>query len=702
MDLTENGDTKGDLVNSGSSRCLEIWNLVFIQYNAKGDGSFEKLSKKHVDTGLGFERVVGIMATTNNFSNFSKLPSNYNSDLFSCIFDELENLSGLKYAGTVSDSRSCMSNIEKTDFYFRAIADHIRALTFGIADGIFPGNEGRNYVLRRILRRAVLFGKKIGLPSGFFAKLSEVIVKKMGKIFDLLMDNKTVIYDTLNLEEQSFDRAIDRGIKELERICNNNKTGIISGEDVFLLYDTYGFPLDLIKLMAEEKGFAVDMEAAEGEMDRQRQRARSAQKKTSITIALGKKECTPFIGYSLDKNEKIFAKVVDIVEDKADRFVILDKTPFFAEMGGEVGDTGVLYINGKLIKILATIKDESELVLHKLSDGIMLESGDEVECIVDMERRKSIQRNHTSTHLLHFVLRDVLGSHVRQAGSLVDDLKLRFDFNHFSPLSDEQLHDIEYLVNQYILENLAVKCEVMPFSKKPDNCMAFFDEKYGELVRVVTIGDVSCELCGGCHVSSTGEIGFFKILSESAISAGVRRIEAASGFAAFRFVEKIAVNLKDISEKLSCSIDGVSENFIKMIERNASMERQLKVLKNSQNEAMVSALANNYSMKNDLKFILDVIDVESSSDLKSIALMLSKKLSDGFWFVLCGKMPDKSGIVLVSCSKKAQINNIKANAMLKKISEKIGAKGGGNDELAMGGVKHSDLFKERLETLKNL
>jgi alanyl-tRNA synthetase len=692
----------GCLINVGSSKCLEIWNLVFIQYNAKLDGSFEKLSKRHVDTGMGFERVAGIMASSDNFRNFLKLPSNYNSGLFSYIFAELESLSGLKYTGNVSSSRSCMSDIEKVDFYFRAIADHARALTFGIADGILPGNEGRNYVLRRILRRAVLFGKKMGLPSGFFAKLSEVVVGKMGAVFNQLIDNKAIISDALKVEEYAFDRVIDRGIKELDSICGHNKNGVISGEDIFLLYDTYGFPIDLTKLIAEEKGLVVDMEAAEREMDMQRQRARSAQKKTSIAVASSPKESTPFLGYSLNKNEKFFAEVVDTIEDKDNCFVVLNKTPFFAEMGGEVGDTGVLYINGKSIKILDSIRDESELVLHKLLKNINLKSGDEVECVVDSDRRKAIQRNHTATHLLHFALRDIVGKHVKQAGSLVDDEKLRFDFNHFSPLSDGQLHDIEYLVNRCILEDLVVKCEVMPFLEKPVNCIAFFDEKYGETVRVVTIGDVSCELCGGCHVTGTGEIGFFKILTESAISAGVRRIEAISGFTAFRFVEKVTSDLRSISEKLSCSIDMVSENFIKIFERNASMERQLKAMKNSQNEAMANVLAGNYSMKSDLKFILDIIDIESSSDIKSLALLLSKKLCDGFWLVLCGKMPDRSGIVLVSCSKKARINGIKANIVLKKISEKFDIKGGGNEELAMGGVKHSDLFKEKLEALKNL
>ncbi|MDR2735896.1 MAG: alanine--tRNA ligase [Puniceicoccales bacterium] len=702
MDLTESGDTNGNIVNAGSCMCLEIWNLVFIQYNANSDGSFKKLAQKHVDTGMGLERVVGIMATTNNFSDFSRQPSNYDSDLFSYIFAELERLSGLKYAGTISVSRSFMSDTEKVDFYFRAIADHIRTLTFGIADGILPGNEGRNYVLRRILRRAVLFGKKMGLPSGFFAKLSEVVIEKMGKIFGQLIDNKAVIYDTLVREEISFDRTLGRGIRVLEKICSSNKSGMISGEDVFLLYDTYGFPIDLTKLMAEERGLGIDMEAAEQEMDRQRQRARSSQKKVSLAVASVDKEKISFVGYSLDKNKKFFAEVVGIVDDKTGNFVILDSTPFFAEMGGEVGDTGSLCLDGRSIEVLATIRNESNLVLHRLPKNVGLKLGDRVECVVDMERRKSIQRNHTATHLLHFALRDVLGDHVKQAGSLVDSTKLRFDFNHFSPLSDEQIHDIEYIVTRCILENLPVKCETMPFAEKPDNCIAFFGEKYGKIVRVVTIGCISCELCGGCHAASTGEIGFFKILSESAISAGVRRIEAVSGFAAFSFVEKVIGDLKNISKKLSCSIDKVFENFTHMIEHSACMESQLKMLKNSKNEAVANALVNNCSLKNDLKFILDVIDVENIADLKSIALLLSKKLSDGFWFVLCGKMPDRSGAVLISCSRKALANGIKANLMLKKLSEKIDIKGGGNEELAMGGVKQSSLFSERLETLKNL
>ncbi|MDR0351230.1 MAG: alanine--tRNA ligase [Puniceicoccales bacterium] len=702
MDLTEAGDTEGDLVNVGSNMCLEICNLVFIQYDAKVDGSFKKLSKKHVDSGMGLERVAGIMASTNNFSDFSKLPSNYSSDLFSCIFTELERLSGLKYTGTVSSSRFCMSDMEKIDFYFRAIADHIRSLTFGIADGILPGNEGRNYVLRRILRRAILFGKKIGLTSGFFAKLSEVVIKKMGKIFEQLVDNKAVIYNTLLTEEASFDRTIHRGIGVLEKICSHNKSGIIPGEDAFLLYDTYGFPLDLTELMAEEKGLKVDMEAAEREMDMQRQRARSAQKKISVTVASLEGEGTPFVGYSLAKDEKFFAKVVDVVEDKNSHFIILDSTPFFAEMGGEIGDTGSLRGNGASVEVLDTIRNESNLVLHKLLKNVGLKPGDEMECVVDMERRKSIQRNHTATHLLHFALRNILGDHVKQAGSMVDAMKLRFDFNHFSSLSDIQLRDIEHLVNQCILKNLAVNCDVMPFAEKPNNCIAFFGEKYGKIVRVVTIGDISCELCGGCHASNTGEIGLFKILAESAISSGVRRIEAVSGFSALGFMEKVTGDLKDISKKLSCSMDRVSESFMQMLERTVYLENQLKVMKNSQNEAMVRDLMSGCLMKNDLKFVLDIIDVDSPADLRAIAMLLSKKLSDDFWFVLCGKMPDGSGAILVSCSKKAISGGVKANLMLKKLSEKMDIKGGGNEELAMGGVKDGGLFNERLETLKNL
>ncbi|MBP3358756.1 MAG: alanine--tRNA ligase, partial [Opitutales bacterium] len=661
IDLTPKGDTKGELVNAGSPLCIEIWNLVFMQFNALPNGDFEPLKNKNIDTGMGFERVAGIIATTKNFTDFSELASNYNSDLFTDIFKYISHMSGKTYMGTLPRDPREMSSQELTDCVFRVLADHIRTLTFSIADGIIPGNEGRNYVLRRILRRAVMYGKRLGLERGFFTRLTEPVIEKMSPYFPELLEQRKMIVKTIEAEETSFARTLDRGLELLDRITTTD--GKISGEQAFILYDTFGFPIDLTQLIARERNMPVDTDGFEREMEKQRQRARDAQTKKVISVSdLSEAErATQFAGYKQENLANFTTTISAILEDDDADYVILPQTPFYPEKGGQVGDTGFIEIAGEAHEVFDTKADNANHILHKVRKGAFASKmvGSEVSVSVDALRRRSIQRHHSATHILHWAMRQVLGTHIRQAGSYVDAERLRFDFTHYEAPSAEQLKEIENLANYKILANDPVSWRVIPRNEVPPECMALFSEKYGAVVRMVEMGNFSKELCGGTHVSATGEIGFIKILGEGAISAGTRRIEAVAGVAALQKVEQMQSMLGEISRELSCKTEETPTRLRKLVATKNELEKELKGFRKENAGKLAKSLANDAVLKDGkIPFMVRVVEIDSPAMMRELAVDAIKERPDGV--AVLGASFGEKATVLVLCSADAVSAGIKA------------------------------------------
>jgi alanyl-tRNA synthetase len=682
MDLTPNGDSKGEFVNKGNVRCIELWNLVFMQFNAMSDGSFVELPKFNVDTGIGFERVVGIIAKTKNFTDFSQVPSNYDSDIFSDTFQAIEGMCKHKYRGSLPLSREKMSGEERIDFAFRAIADHIRSLTFAIADGIFPSNEGRGYVLRRILRRAVAFCSNLGLKVGSFAKLSQVIVQKMGGVFGELVENAEIVHKVIHNEEVSFNKTLNRGMGTLEDIIAKSKTNVISGSDAFLLYDTYGLPVDLTQLVARNNGCTVDLKSFETKMEKQRERARLAQKKSEICLVSDEAKKTIFIGYDIDNTQNVDCKILDILTDGTD--VILDKTPFYAECGGQVCDVGTLEIGDMVFNVTSVTVDKNSQILHRIDRNIHQSFCEtKVKATVNRCARMASARNHTATHILHWALRSVLGAHVRQAGSSVNPSRLRFDFNHFEAISCENLAVIERLVQDKILECADVSIFETEFDKKPSDCIANFGEKYGDIVRVVRVGEYSTELCGGCHVNNSAEICFFKITCENSISFGIRRIEAVTGEEAFALANANSAAIASLGKLFSCKSDKIFDRASTLLEKITRLESDLKIVRNSVVANAVTALVSKAKhIEDDFYELNETVSGFSAFEIRTMAISLSKMLPEHI-IVLTGEDGAESNVVAM-CSVKAASRGHDAGQIVRNICVKRGGNGGGNKNFATG------------------
>ncbi|HQT91919.1 MAG TPA: alanine--tRNA ligase, partial [Candidatus Kryptobacter bacterium] len=503
----------------GCARFIELWNLVFIQYNRDASGHLETLPAKHVDTGMGFERVVSVLQGKK---------SNYDTDVFTPIIAEIGKLTGKKYEG------------ERNQVAMRVIADHVRALTFAIADNANPSNEGRGYVLRRILRRASRYARNLDVRDPFIYKLVDVLAGNMGGAYPEIVTARDRIKEVIKSEEESFNQTLDRGLEIFEEVAGRvQKSGKkeIPGEDVFKLYDTYGFPADLTNLIAQERGFSIEMVAFDRLMQQQQDRSREATKKTfNINMAgevhldeLVRDRKSEFTGYDSVQNP---AKIIGLKHAGSEHYVILDKTPFYAESGGQVDDTGVIQAQDASLPVVDLVKVDDKIV-HVLEGGTdeVLRVGTDVVAQVDAKRRLEIMRNHSATHLFHAALRKTLGEHVHQAGSLVDPGHMRFDFTHHKKVSPEELRDIEQIVNEKILERIELTHHRnIPYDQaRKMGALAFFGDKYGDKVNVVQFGDFSMEFCGGTHVRNTSEIGFFKVITESSIASGVRRVEAVTG-----------------------------------------------------------------------------------------------------------------------------------------------------------------------------
>ena len=896
VDLTPGGDTRGSLVNKGSAECIEIWNLVFIQFNANADGTFVPLPARHVDTGMGFERVTGIMQCTKGFTDFSRAVSNYETDVFRPIFDALERLSGKRYASTLPAAGTTGANEqEKIDVAFRVIADHIRTLSFAIADGIQPGNTDRHYVLRRILRRAVRYGRSLGFHDPFFYKLVDVLADTMGDVFPEIRARKSAVQETLRIEEEAFNRTLDRGIElfrdEVERlrgahapsggahapsrapgrapasrrgatessysrrnlphferpwakyavsfstaerfvlppeardlaiqsilhardhgqielyaacvmpdhvhllfepqvkstegetafwplseilqgiksasahainkalnrsgavwekesfdrlirsesdlqekyeyICRNpwDSSVVVSDEEyrwvyagvgegadagtrgrvrspevrqidgafAFKLYDTYGFPVDLTDLMAREQGLSVDHAGFEVEMEKQRARARAAQKKTVIEVSqLASDVATQFVGF--DQLETA-AKVAEVIDVKGRTAVVLDRSACYAEMGGQVGDTGQIRLGGQLWRVVDTQKAGAAW-LHFVDGADAPEKGAEVVLAVDGARRAAIQRHHTVTHLLHWALHEVVSREASQKGSSVGPDKLTFDFNS-AALTPAQLADIERLVNERIVENAGVSWREVPYAdvKARKDVMQFFGDKYGETVRVVQIGGAagaldgySMELCGGTHTRATGEIGLFRIVGEGAIAAGIRRIEAVAGLAGWQSVVEDIQRLKHVAATLNCAPTELEKRIDSLLVHQKELEKQLKAVQLKQAGERAAALVSQAVTRGGRPTIVTNLGDADGDMVAAVAEHLKARFNG---VVVLGGSSGGSVTLLASVAAEFT-KQVQAGKIIQAIAPIVGGKGGGKPEFARGGGKDPSKLEEAL------
>ena len=701
VDLTPAGDTGGALVNQGSPDCIEIWNLVFIQFNANPDGSFSPLPARHVDTGMGFERVTSIIQGTNNLTDFANARiSNYETDIFRPIFDELEKLSGKTYGSTLPVSGSTGdTEQEKNDVAFRVIADHIRTLTFAIGDGIQPGNTDRNYVLRRILRRAVRYGRSLGFRTPFFHKLVDVLARTMGEVFPEIRAKQKHIEDVLKLEEESFNKTLDRGIELFNEAATK---GNITGAFAFKLYDEQGFPLDLTELMARERGLTVDTEGFNTLMEAQRARARAAQKKQVITLSeIETTTPTFFTGYDSLTDT---ARVLEVLTIKDRTAVILDRTPCYAEMGGQVGDTAEITRGGQLWRVANTQKTGNTW-LHLLDSADAPSVGEEVQISVNATRRAAIQRHHTVTHLLHWALHEVVSPEATQKGSSVSPEKLTFDFNS-AALTAQQVREIENLVNERILENASVSWTEVPYAevRGQADIMQFFGDKYGDTVRVVQIGGTgnldgySMELCAGTHTRATGEIGLFRILAESAIAAGVRRIEAVAGLEAAALTKSEAQRLHEIAGLLNAPAAEIEKKIEALLAHQKELEKALKAARSKEAAAQAKDLASKAESLGGIPFLSANLGAVDGDYLQAVLDAL-KPTFEGVT-VLAGSA--NNAVSLAASVSPAFTSKIQAGKIIQSIAPIVGGKGGGKPDMARGGGKDTTQIPEALAAARAL
>ncbi len=770
IDLTPAGDTRGALVNKGDARCIEIWNNVFIQFNANPDGTFTPLPAQHVDTGMGFERLTSIIQGTKGFTDFANAKiSNYETDIFRPIFDELEKMSGLRYAGTLpvaqasslcGQQASCLPDSGQDahsphrqdacatpaqiqiDIAFRVIADHIRTLSFAIADGIQPGNNDRNYVLRRILRRAVKYGRTLGFKEPFFYKLVAVLARTMGDVFPEIRAKQKLVEETLRREEVAFNKTLDRGIylfefvvsagdditslihrkritskeadilrvnldadkvdggTELKAFDPTKGKGEILGDFAFKLYDTYGFPLDLTELMARERGLTVDAAGFEVEMEKQRDRARKAQKRQVIELSeIETKEPTQFVGYD---SLETAATVLEVVTLKDKTAVVLDATACYGEMGGQVGDSGEIAGGGQLWNVLTTQKSGATF-LHFI-ESVMGEDapavGSAVTLSVDAGRRAAIQRHHTVTHLLHWALHEVVSREATQKGSFVGPDKLTFDFNS-AALTPQQVRDIERLVNARIVENAGVVWNEVPYAdvRGRADIMQFFGDKYGEMVRVVDIGGFSKELCAGTHTRATGEIGLFRIESEAAIAAGVRRIEAVAGLNAYDFATADMQRLHALAGKMGAPLADLEKRIEGMLAQQKELEKALKSAQQREAAGRAKDLLAKVETIGGVPAIIANLGAADGDTLQTVADALK---AHGFKGVVVLGGASATSVALVASVSSEHTAKAQAGKLISAIAPLVGGKGGGKPDNARGGGKDPTQLDAALAHVKTL
>ena len=669
-----------DKINTSDPDYIEIWNLVFIQFNRDSQGKLKELPRKHVDTGLGLERIVSIIQDKR---------SNYDTDSFSPIINELEKITKKKYKGENQPA-------------FRVIADHLRSLCISIADGVMPSNEGRGYVIRRLLRRAARFGRTLGMEKPFIYTLVTSLSKMMGETFPELIEKQEYIEKVIKAEEVNFGETIDRGIELFDSVVSRletEKKSVIPGKDIFKLYDTFGFPVDLTELMAKEKGLGVDIEKFNEEMASQKERSRSG-KKFAVEELIPEgvelnSDPTIFLGYDTLESETEITQIISL--NNKDISLLLKETPYYAESGGQIGDSGVIKNKDINIQVNDTQKVGDSYYLHI---GIILEGkpkeGMKVIVSVDEDRRKNILPNHTSTHLMHAALRKILGTHVQQAGSLVASDRLRFDYTHFEKPSKSLLNEIESLVNRKIRENIQLKTKITNFEDaKKSGAMALFGEKYGDEVRMVEIGDCSKELCGGTHVEGTCDIGMFLITQETSISSGIRRIEAVTGVEAFKYTQENMNVLSEIEGELSTSGSELAERIRNLSDSKKQLEKKLKEKEVSSYLSEIDSWISEASEIQGVTLVAKIIDSSSVDEMKSIGDALRDKLKSGVG-VLGAKIDKKASLITVM-TKDLIESGLSSKDIVTTLGKIIGGGGGGSDHMATAGGKNPELLKEAIE-----
>ncbi|MFK5970557.1 MAG: alanine--tRNA ligase [Candidatus Marithrix sp.] len=662
-------------------RYIEIWNLVFMQFNRDSQGDMTPLPKPSVDTGMGLERLAAILQNVHN---------NYDIDLFKNLIKNIATLANCD---------------DLTNNSLRVIADHIRACSFLIIDGIVPANEGRGYVLRRIIRRAIRHGHKLGLREAFFYNLVGFLEQQMGAAYPELSKNQELVARILKQEEERFDETLDRGMGLLEQEITNLTDKTLSGQLIFKLYDTYGFPTDLTADIARERGLQIDMVGFEAEMAQQRSRSSTASRfdlDMSQTIESIELE-SEFIGYEYINSYSLVTaifnggKSVEKLDAGQDGQIVLQQTPFYAESGGQVGDQGQIFARNSMFIVNDTKKmGQANVHIGKMSSG-SIKIGEQLLTQINTQSRLSTARNHTATHLLHSALRQVLGEHVKQKGSLVAMERLRFDFAHFEPVTTEQLTKIERIVNQQILLNTPVQTEVMDLeSAMNSGATALFGEKYSEQVRVLSIGKFSTELCGGTHVKQIGDIGLFKIVAETGIAAGVRRIEAITGENALNWVTNVETTLQNISNNLKTNLESVEERVGQVLEQNRSLEKELSRLQTKLASSQGSDLVNQAIEIKGIKLLATSIDNVDMKQLRTIADQLKSKLATGV-ILLAGVKDNR--ISLVAAVTADLTSKIKAGELMKHVATQVGGKGGGRPDMAQGGGSELDKLPETLQSV---
>lgn len=674
-----------------NERFLEVWNLVFSQFNHNKDGSYTPLPNKNIDTGAGLERLTSILQDVN---------SNFDTDLFQPMIQHTAKLAGIEYGVS-----------EEHDIALKVIADHVRTVTFAVGDGVQPSNEGRGYVIRRLLRRAVRYGRVIGLDRPFLYELVRTVGDVMGVYYAQVVDSRELIERVIRLEEERFLKTLSDGLAILTETAERAKAvgeSVIGGEDAFKMYDTFGFPLDLTEDFALEHGMTVDRDGFETAMQEQRTRAREAHKKGGgMNIqggALSELEAaSEFVGYN---ETSVEAKIVTLIKDGEivesvgegdSALVVLDKTPFYAESGGQVSDVGTISSFTGTLNVEGLVKAPGGQHVHQVTvESGELHVGDDVRASVERDSRTAIEKNHTATHLLHKALKEVLGTHVNQAGSLVEPQRLRFDFSHFGSITQEELADVERRVNEQIWKGVNVQIELKGIEEaKAMGAMALFGEKYGDIVRVVEIGDYSLELCGGCHVRNTSEIGLFKLVGESGIGSGVRRIEALTGRGAYLYLDEQLELLKQSAAMLKTPVTEVPKRIEGLNKQLKDADREIESLRGKLGAIEAGQLTDNVREVGGVQVLAEKVSASDMDALRSLADELKVKLPQAV-LVLGAPSEDKVNFVVV-VPKELTARGLNAGKLVKEAATVCGGGGGGRPDMAQAGGKDASKLQEALD-----
>ena len=676
-----------------NDRYLEVWNVVFSQYNHNADGTYTELPAKNIDTGMGLERIVSVL---------QDVPTNFDTDLFIPIIREIEKLSGAKYGVS-----------KEQDVAFKVIADHIRTVAFAIADGALPSNEGRGYILRRLLRRAVRFAKILGLNSSFMYKLTDIVAEIMIDYYPNVKESVSFVKDVILKEEDRFHETLHEGEAILTNIANEVKdtTKVISGEDAFKLYDTFGFPIELTEEYAEELGLTVDIDGFNEEMEKQKERARASRHDDSsmqvqsdlYNRIIGDSE---FVGYTqlIEKSSKLLA-IVDKEDNLLDKYtgtdvvkVVFERTPFYAESGGQVADRGEIIALGFKGEVLDVKKlpDKRHIHFVKVVEGELL-VGNEYELVVNRNYRLNIEKNHTATHLLNEALRQQVGTHIKQAGSLVTDDKLRFDITHFAPLTKEEIERVEQEVNEQIWNALEIKTEEMPIAEaRKLGAQALFGEKYGDVVRVVSIGDYSIELCGGTHNANSSEVGIFKIISESGVAAGVRRIEALTGRAAYEYLRSQEDTLSSVEKLTKANSTNVIEKVSSLQVEIKKLTKEKEILQQKIANIELNNLVNDIKEVNGVKVLTTVVESENMNHLKQLVDNAKSKLEN---YVIAFASINEDKVNFVVAVDKAITDKYNAGKLVNVLATVCDGRGGGRPDMAQAGAKNKKNINKAFEEL---